>query len=177
MRCPSDFQDIYREVAARHRDAILIDGPAVLRDLDPRGAVGDNVFTDGFHPSLIGYTGLAEAILRGLHARRAFGWGEATPAPIPAVTPSDCARHFGMDADKWEQICRYAAWFYQQTAFIRFDPSERVAKRLRYLEARRRILAGTAPEDVGMPGVGTRFVYPAEPAATSAGAWRGESSK
>ncbi len=165
MRCPSDFQDIYREVAARHRDAILIDGPAVLRDLDPRGTVGDNVFTDGFHPSLIGYTGLAEAILRGLRARRAFGWGEATPAPIPAVSPSDCARHFGMDADKWDQVCGYAAWFYQQTAFIRFDPSERLAKRLRYLEARRRILARTAPEDVGMPGVGTRLVAPAERAA------------
>jgi hypothetical protein len=52
-----------------------------------------------------------------------------------------------------------------------------VAKRLRYLEARRRILAGTAPEDIGMPGVGTRLVAPAEPATTSAGTWRGVSSK
>ena len=83
LRCPSDFQDVYREVAARHPRAILIDGPAVLRGLSPRGRAGDTFFTDAFHPSLIGYTGLAEAILRGLHARRAFGWGEAAPAPSP----------------------------------------------------------------------------------------------
>ena len=70
-----------------------------------------------------------------------------------------------MDADKWDAGLRYAAWFYEHTAFIRFDPSERLAKRLRYGEASRRILAGTAPEDVGMPGVGTRLVAPADLAA------------
>ena len=48
--------------------AILIDGPAVFRGLSPRGTAGDDFFADGLHPSLIGYTGLAEAILRGLHA-------------------------------------------------------------------------------------------------------------
>ena len=75
----SDFQDAYREIAVRHPRAILIDGPAVLRGLSPRGTVGDNFFTDGLHPSLIGYTGLAQAILQGLHARRAFGWAEDVP--------------------------------------------------------------------------------------------------
>ena len=69
---------------------------------------------------------------------------------------------------------RYAAWFYEHTAFIRFDPTERLAKRLRYGEARRRILAGVAPEDVGMPGIGTRLVTPAHLATTSARTWRGD---
>ena len=89
MRCTSDFQDAYRDVAARHPGAILIDGPAVLRGLSPRGVVGDNFFTDGFHPSLIGYTGLARAILQGLHARHAFGRPESSSSP--EVSPSDCS--------------------------------------------------------------------------------------
>jgi lysophospholipase L1-like esterase len=168
MRCVSEFLDVYREVADRHPEAILIDGPAVFRGLNPRGVAGDDLFSDGIHPSLIGYTGLAEAILRGLHARRAFGWGEAAPAPTPVVSPSDCARHFGMDPDRWRRVCDYAAGFYYHTAPIRFDPSERQAKQARYAEASRRIQAGIAPDDAGMPGVGTRIVSRARMIATPA---------
>lgn len=156
MRCPSDFQRVYREVAARHPRAILIDGPEVLGGLTPRGVAGDEAFTDGFHPSLIGYAALAEAILRGLHSRRAFGWGGATPEP--AVSAADCARRFGIDREKWRIVCGYAAWFYSHTAEVRFDPAARRAKADRYAAAARRIQAGTAPEDVGLPGVGTRFL-------------------
>src|SRR6185312_10176081 len=144
MRCVSEFLDVYRDVAARHPDAILIDGPALLRGLSPSGRAGDDFFSDGIHPSLIGYTGLAEAILRGLHARRAFGWGESATAPTPVVTPSDCARHFGIDPGKWRRVCDYAAGFYYHTAPIRFDPTERQAKQARYLEASRRVQAGVA---------------------------------
>ncbi len=158
MRCMSDFQDAYRAVAARHSGAILVDGPAVLRSLSPRGTAGDNFFTDGIHPSLIGYTELAGAILRGLHARRAFGWGEGGSGPPPVVTPSDCARHFGMNPDRWWRICDYAAAFYYHAAVVRFDQTERKAKEARYAEASRKIRAGIAPDDVGMPGVGTRIV-------------------
>ena len=93
MRCMSEFQDAYREVAARHPGPILVDGPEVLRSLSPRGVVGDNFFTDGLHPSLIGYTGLAQAILQGLFARRALNWPEASPSP--AVTPADVQRTSG----------------------------------------------------------------------------------
>ena len=145
------------------RGAILIDGPAVFRGLGSRGVVGDRFFTDGFHPSLIGYTALAEAILRGLHSRRSFGWGEASPAPVPAVSPSDCARHFGMDQDRWRQICDYAAWFYAHTAFVRFDPSERVGKACDTPKRPVGSRPGTAPEDVGMPGVGTGPLDASEP--------------
>lgn len=155
MRCPSDFQNAYREVAARHPRAILIDGPAALRNLSPRGTVGDTFFTDGFHPSLIGYTELAQAILSGLRERGAIGFGKTSPQPV--VSPRDCARHFGMDSDKWRQVCDYAAWFYYHTAVVRFDPSKRLAKSERYGEASRRIQAGVAPGQVGVPGVGTRI--------------------
>ncbi len=165
MRCPSDFLQVYNEVAARHPRAILVDGPAILRDLSPRRTAGDNAFTDGFHPSLIGYTALAEAILRGLHARHAFGWGASAPAPEPSVSPADCAGHFGMDAEKWPIICDYAAWFYSHTAEVRFDPSGRSAKAGRYHDAALRIKAGTTPEDTGMPGVGVRRVAPTSLAA------------
>jgi lysophospholipase L1-like esterase len=158
MRCLSEFQDIYRDVARRHPRAILVDGPAIFRELSPRGTAGDNFFSDGFHPSLIGYTALAEAILKGLHDRRVFGWGEAGPSPIPSVAANDCARHFGMDPEKWREVCDFSAWFYGHTANVRFDPSARFAKSTRYREAALRIRAGAAPEDVGMPGVGTRRI-------------------
>jgi lysophospholipase L1-like esterase len=176
MRCLSDFQEIYREVAANHPGAILIDGPAVLRRLSPRGTAGDTFFTDGFHPSLIGYTALAEAVLRRLHARRAFGWGESSPTPAPVVTPADCARHFAMDPKKWQDVCGYAAWFYSQTSPVRFDPTERLAKQARYGEASRRIEAGTDPEAVGMPGIGTRIAPAAQLAAAPGEAGREVSS-
>lgn len=158
MRCPSEFQDLYRKLAARHPKAILIDGPAVLRDRSRRGVVGDTFFTDGFHPSLIGYTELARAVLEGLRSRGAFGWSQT--APPTDLTPADCAAHFGMDADRWRQVCDYAAWFYGHTAYVRFDPSQRLAKAARFAEASRRIAAGTDPEALGIPGVGTRLDSP-----------------
>ncbi|MHB1555992.1 MAG: tetratricopeptide repeat protein [Isosphaeraceae bacterium] len=158
MRCPSEFQDVYRELAARHPKAILIDGPAVLRDVSLRGVVGDTFFTDGFHPSLIGYTELARAVLEGLRGRGAIGWSR--DAPPTRLTPAECATHFAMDADRWRQVCDYAAWFYGHTAYVRFDPSQRLAKAERFAEARRRIAAGTDPEAVGIPGVGTRIDAP-----------------
>lgn len=158
MRCPSEFQDVYREVAARHPKAILIDGPVVLRDLSSRGVVGDMFFTDGFHPSLIGYTELARAVLEGLRTHGAFGWSRE--APPTQLTPADCAAHFAMDADRWRGVCDYAAWFYHHTAYVRFDPSQRLAKAARFGEASRQIAAGTDPEAVGLPGIGTRLASP-----------------
>src|SRR5262249_17537471 len=90
----------------------------------------------------------------------AFGWGEGQPGPgpEPVVTASECARHFGMDPDRWRKVCNYAASFYYHAAVIRFDPSVRRTNEARYSQASRRIQAGIAPEDVGMPGVGTRRV-------------------
>jgi lysophospholipase L1-like esterase len=165
VRCMSEFQDAYREVAARHPRAILVDGPAVLRGVSGRPAAGDNCFTDGFHPSLIGYTELAEAILRGLHARRAFGWGAGAPAPPPEVTPAACARRFGMDPTRWVEVCEYAAWFYLHGARVRFEPTDRLAHRARYERAIERLQAGDDPDDLGVPGIGTKII-PTGPVAS-----------
>lgn len=153
MRCPSDFQDIYRDVAARHPKVILIDGPAELRRRSREHLLNEFFFNDGFHPSLNGHSALAEAVLLKLHERRAFGWPAGAGPPL--VNPSECAEHFGMDATKWAGVCGYAARFYSQTAHIRYDPTERAAWAYRYREAARRIEAGESLSAIGLSGIGT----------------------
>jgi hypothetical protein len=157
LRCPSPFLDAYRAVAARHRDAILIDGPAVLRAVSPHGILDDHVFNDGQHPSLRGYIALAQAILERLHACRAFGWPQDAEPPL--IDPVACADHFGMGAKEWATVCGRASWFLGSMAYIRFDPAERMAKAKRLEEADRRIAAGTPPEAMGIPGIGIRPLH------------------
>ena len=98
----------------------------------------------GFTRRLNGYAVLAQAILTKLHERQVFGW--SAEAPLPVVTPLDCAKRFQMDAAKWQFVCGYSAWFYRRTAFIRHDPSERLAKAARYVEAARQLKAGRPVE-------------------------------
>ena len=81
MRCPTAFQDVYRELAPRY-GAILVDGQAVLRDRHPRGLLDDDLFNDAMHPSFEGQVALAEAVLAGLRERQAFGWPASRPAPV-----------------------------------------------------------------------------------------------
>jgi lysophospholipase L1-like esterase len=153
IRCMSDFLNVYHEVAARHPHAILVDAPAVLRKLSPRGTLGGELFADGHHPSLIGYTALSRTILQELFDRRAFGW----PAPSPAsvVTPADCAAHFEMDTEKWASVCKTISEFYSLCMPIRFDPSQRIARADLYREAMRSIKNGLSPAMVHLPGIGT----------------------
>ncbi len=150
QRCPSSFQDCYRRAAARH-GCILIDGPAEFRAISAHGILDDDLFHDAQHPKLRGHVALAQAVLRELRARGAFGW---TRGAVPAIDPVACAAHFGIDRDAWENVCKWTAYFYEVTATNRFDPAERLAWKERYAQARRRIAAGTAPEEVGIPGVG-----------------------
>ena len=112
MRLPSDFQQAYKDVAARHPRAILIDGPAEFHARADHGLIDDVFFADGFHPSLNGYTVLAQAILTKLRQQQVFGW--SAEAPLPVVTPLDCAKRFQMDAPKWRGVCGYSAWFYNR---------------------------------------------------------------
>ncbi len=153
VRCLSEFQDVYREVAARHRDAILIDSPAILRRESPRGVAGDNFFNDAVHPSLIGYTMLSRAILRALHARHAFNWPEG--AAPPDLTPAEVAVHYQMDPARWAEVCGDAIWYYDAGATVRFDPSERHAKAARYRQAQNQLRNGDDPEKLQVPGIGT----------------------
>ncbi len=60
-----------------------------------------------------------------------------------------------MDNQKWASICEYVVWFYQMTSYIRYDPSERLAKASRFLDAKHQIKRGSRPESVRIPGIGT----------------------
>jgi tetratricopeptide (TPR) repeat protein len=154
MRLPSDFQQAYKDVAARHPRAILIDGPMEFHARADHGLIDDVFFADGFHPSLNGYTVLAQAILTKLRQQQVFGW--SAQAPLPVVTPVDCAKQFQMDGPKWQGICGYSVWFYNRTAFLRHDPAERLAKAVKYGNAARELEAGAPVESVRIPGVGPR---------------------
>ena len=127
LRCPSRFLDVYCEVAARHRGAILIDGPEVLRASARAGILDDHVFNDGQHPALVGYIALAQAILDQLFARRSFGWPR--DADRLAIDPVACTEHFRMGAAAWADVCARASWFLGGMAYIRHDPTERRPRR------------------------------------------------
>jgi lysophospholipase L1-like esterase len=152
MRMLSDFQQAYRDIAARHPRAILVDGPAEFHAKGDHGLIGDSFFTDGLHPSLNGYTILAQAILTRLHERNVFPW--PSHAPAPTVTPLECAKRFEIDAKKWQAVCEYAEWFYNRTAYIRHDPAERLAKARKYAEAAQLLKAGKSVDTLAYPGVG-----------------------
>lgn len=152
IRCPSDFQEAYRRVAARHPGAVVVDGPAVLRAASPTGVVDDHVIQDAHHPTLLGYVRLAEAALRGLRDRGYFPGGESgEPIELEA---SDVAGHFGMDAGRWVAACERTAVHYERIARYRFDPSERLARARGYRLAMGRIAAGIPPEEAGVVGLG-----------------------
>jgi hypothetical protein len=152
MRLPSDFHQVYRDVAARHPHAIQVDGPAEYHARGNHGLVGDEFFADGLHPSLNGYTVLAQAILTKLREQRVFGW--SAEAPLPIVTPWDCAQRFQMDFAKWIEVCGYSAWFYGRTAYLRYDPAERLAKLESYAKAAQKLADGSNVDSVRIPGVG-----------------------
>jgi hypothetical protein len=150
LRCPSDFRDIFRIVAERH-DAILIDGPELLARMSPTGIIDDHLFHDAQHMNLAGTVSLAQEILEQLHHRRAFGWPESTP--VPRVDLQATARHFGMDAAKWAEVCARSGEFYARTAYVRYDPSERLELNDRYHRAAEDLAAGQRLQRPGLPGL------------------------
>jgi len=150
LRCPSDFREACRTVA-RRRDAVLIDGPAVLARLSPHGILDDHQFHDAHHPNLAGYVALAQDVLEQLQHRRAFGWPET--APVPRIDPGRCALHFELDAGKWSKVCERSSDFYGRTAYVRFDPSERLAVAKRYDRAARELAAGHPLQQPDLPSL------------------------
>jgi hypothetical protein len=154
VRCPGPFQEAYRAVARRH-GCIMVDGPAVLRRICPRGILDDHAIHDAHHPTLSGHVALSRAILDALRARGAIGWRDG-PAPARIIDPAETATHFGIDAEKWAIVCARSATFYRDFSWTRYDKTERLAKQRLYEEAGRKIAQGTPPEEAGLPGLGVR---------------------
>jgi hypothetical protein len=154
LRCPEDFRRAYRDVAARHPAVLLVDGPKVLEAASAHGILDDRLFHDAQHPNLRGYTALARDLLDQLRARRAFGWPEGVAAQL--VDADVCARHFGIDAGRWETICGREEWFFDVTAYVRYDPAFRLARADDYRRARDAIKAGRGLAEAGIPGWGSR---------------------
>ncbi len=151
MRMLTAFQDIYREIAARH-GCILIDGQAYFHAIGRHGLLDDLLFQDAMHPSLRGQIALAQRALQALRDRRAFGWPETTPAPV--IDPSECARRFGIGRGQWREICLWGIMFHDMTYPIRYDRSQRLRKKQLFATAATGLDAGAAPEALGLANVG-----------------------
>jgi hypothetical protein len=152
LRCPTAFQEVYREVAAQH-DCLLIEGPAVLRSLSPHTILGDDLFHDAHHPALLGHMGLSEAVLSALRARQAFGWRSG---PAPFIDAAECAKHFQLGQADWFTVCERSSEFYRYTASARYDPVDRMSKSRRFSRAAQLIQEGAPPEETDIPGLGCR---------------------
>jgi tetratricopeptide (TPR) repeat protein len=152
LRCPSGFQEVYREVAARH-SAILVDGQAVLGSLSQSGLPDGHVLHDVQHPSLASYVALSQVALDQLAARRAFDWPKGVPAPL--IDPDACAERAGMNAERWGQVCARAAHFFEMLAYTRYDPSDRLRLMYQWRRAESVVESGANPAKAMMPGLGT----------------------
>jgi hypothetical protein len=170
MRCPTEFQAVYREVADRH-GCILIDGQSFFHAVGRHGLLDENLFHDAMHPSFRGQIALAQAVLHELRARKAFG----LPADLPAsqIDPLKCARRFKIDRSVWESICLWGVMFYDLTFPMRYDQSHRVDMKEVFGQAYNRIHAGASAESVGLPNIG----LPAPVRAATSKEIRGEAEE
>ncbi len=157
MRCPSEFQDAYRDVASRH-NGILIDAQAYFHAIGRHGLLDEELFQDGMHPSLRGQIALAQSVLQALHARGAFGWPRNSPVPL--IDPAECVARFRLDRGAWRFACLWSINFNNLVAPLRYDPVRREQERQIYADAAVRITAGEAPESLGLPNVGTPAPIP-----------------
>ena len=87
MRCLTEFQKVYHEVADRHR-CILVDGQSYFHAVGHHGLLDEHLFHDGMHPSLRGQIALAQAVLHELHARKTLA-GRPIHSP-PLIDPAEC---------------------------------------------------------------------------------------
>jgi hypothetical protein len=152
MRCPSSFQQAYRDVASRH-GCIVVDGQSYFHAIGRHGLLDDELFQDAMHPSLRGQIALAQAVLVALQKRHAFGW--PADSPIPVIDPSQVVSHFGIDTSAWRTIALWWKGYNELVTPLRYDRNMRWRKRAAAIAAVDQIDAGVAPEKVGLPNVGT----------------------
>jgi hypothetical protein len=157
IRCPGDFQQVYRDVAARH-DCVLVDGQAYFHRIGRHGLLDDELFQDAMHPSLRGQIALAQGILAALYSRRSLGW--LPGAPMPVVDPARCAERFGIGPAVWRAVCSREEWFGNLLAPLRYDPTQRLKSRDVATATVAQIEAGVTPETLGLPNVGVPAAVP-----------------
>ncbi len=163
MRCLVAFQDVYREVATKH-GAILVDEQAEFHAVGHRGRLDDEMFQDAMHPSLRGQIALAQATVRELKVRHAFGWPERAPALT--IDPKACVAHFRIGPEGWKRVCLWGVHFGNFCEWMRYDPTPRRERRLTYARAYDRLVAGESVEAVNLPNLGIPRPVPV-PVATS----------
>jgi tetratricopeptide (TPR) repeat protein len=151
MRCLTEFQETYRDVASRD-DCIFIDGQAYFHRIGRNGMLDDELFQDAMHPSLRGQIALAQAVVSAIGARRAFGW-PADTAP-EAIDPTELATHFGLGRDTWEHAARWESGFYSLVGRLRYESSERSRRIDAAAFAADKIAKGSPPESLHLPNVG-----------------------
>jgi tetratricopeptide (TPR) repeat protein len=164
MRCLSEFQQVYRDVASRH-DCILIDSQSYFHAIGRHGLLDDELFQDAMHPSLRGQITLAQAVLQSLRTRRAFGWPQE--GPVPVIDPAECTAHFGLDSVAWRVMCLWGIKFNSLVAPLTYDLTRRLEARVAYAVAADRIAAGEAPEALGLSNIGIPAPVPQIPSTAS----------
>ncbi len=174
MRCLTEFQDAYRDVARRH-GCVLIDGQSYFHAIGRHGLLDDELFQDGMHPSLRGQIALAQATIQALQARCALGWPK--DRSVSPIDPAQCVKYFGLVSAVWQRICLWGIMFYDLTSPIRYDPSHRLELKRRYANAAERLKAGESPEALGLPNFGTPRPVPVIPASALDGSPRGVASR
>lgn len=151
LRATSTFQQVYRIISKAY-DATLIDSQNLFESMTDDGILDDRFFIDAQHPVLAGHVALADAVLAAPALRERIGLEKT---PVERVDVREVAEHFGVvGRDAWFRVAMRAGLFYEKTAEIRFDPSERRAKAARLLAAARAVAAGTPPESLGIHGLG-----------------------
>lgn len=146
IRCPSPFREVYRTVAERHPNCILIDGRRELMAASPTGMLDDSVVEDTHHPNLRGYVALSAVVLRELLKRADLGAEEFSRPDV-----SSTVAHFGLNSSRLAEACDRTSVHYRRVAGYRYDPTERLAKSERFAEAARRLRAGEPIDAVGLP--------------------------
>lgn len=91
FRAPTAFNRVIREAAERH-GATFVDGEQALRDASPGGLIGRRMMLEHLHPTLDGYSVLADAFFAAILRDALVGPSpQSTPpgALVRLVTPMD----------------------------------------------------------------------------------------
>ncbi len=93
FRAPEAINDVIREVAAAH-GATVVEAEAALRRASPGGTIGNEEMLEHLHPTLDGYSHIADAFYDALHEAGAIGdWrqpvAEAEARRDLPLTPAD----------------------------------------------------------------------------------------